>query len=108
MIRRLVPIICASVFALFHMITVVATLFSSHGAGEGQAFLVAIFDYPLVLLLQALPGGGHILYNSTVAYVWFFSVAGTVLYAVVGYCAGISLRAVAIFIRRWFEKHGAI
>lgn len=108
MIRRLVPIICASVFALFHMMMVVATLFSSHGAGEGQAFIVAILDYPLVLLLDALPSGGHILYNSTVAYVWFFSIAGTVLYALVGYGAGVLLRAVATFIRRRFEKYGAI
>ena len=108
MIRRLVPLICASFFALFHMIMVVATLFSSHGAGEGQALFVAIFDYPLVLLLQALPGGGHILYNSTVAYVWFFSIAGTLLYAAVGYCAGVLLRAAATFIRRRFGKYGAI
>jgi hypothetical protein len=90
------------------MILVVATLLSSHGAGEGQAFIVAILDYPLVLLLEALPGGGHILYNSTVAYVWFFSIAGTVLYAVVGYCVGVLLRAMATFIRRRFEKYGEI
>ena len=108
MTSRLAPIVCASVLGLFHVILVVATLFSSHGAGEGQAFIVAILDYPLVQLLEALPGGGQILYNSTVAYVWFFSIAGTVLYAVVGYCVGVLLRAVAAFIKGRFEKHGAI
>lgn len=87
---------------------VVATLFSSHGAGEGQAFMVAILDYPLVLLLEAVPGGGQILYNSTVAYVWFFSIAGTVFYAVVGYGAGLLLRALATFLRGWLEKNGTI
>ena len=108
MIRRLIPTICASVFALFHVVTVVATLFSSHGAGEGQAFIVAILDYPLLLLLEALPGGGYILYNSTVAYIWFFSIAGTVLYALVGYSAGILLRALATVIGRRLKKYGAI
>jgi hypothetical protein len=91
--RRQLPLIGASVFALFHAVMVVSTLIATRGAGEGQAFIVALFDFPLVLLLQALPGGGHILYGSTIAYVWFFSVAGTVLYAAIGFCAGILLRA---------------
>ena len=104
MTRRWIPIICAAVFAIFHIVLVVTALFSSHGAGEGQAFLVAIFDLPLVLLLEAVPGGGHILYGSTVAYVWFFSVVGTALYAVVGYGAGLLLRALATIMGRQFGK----
>ena len=91
--RHLLPLICASVFGLFHVLTVVSTLVSTHGAGEGQAFLVALLDFPLFLLLQAVPGGGHILYGSTVAYVWFFSIVGTILYATIGYFIGILLKA---------------
>jgi len=95
------------VFALFHVVIVVSTLFTSRGAGEGQAFIVAIFDFPLVLLLQALPGGGHILYGSTTAYVWFFSIAGTLLYAAIGYCMGALLRAAIAFRMSANEKRGA-
>jgi hypothetical protein len=91
--RLLLPLVFASVFALFHVLTVVLTLVSTRGGGEGQAFLVALLDFPLLLLLQAVPGGGYILYGSTVAYVWFFSVAGTLLYAATGYFVGVLLRA---------------
>ena len=100
--------ICASVFALFHVLTVVATLISSRGVGEGQAFLVAILDFPLVLLLQALPNGGYILYGSTVAYVWFFSIAGTLFYAAIGYCMGVLLRALIALVVPAHGKSGAI
>jgi len=93
-------LLCASVFALFHVFTVGATLLSSHGAGEGQAFVVLIFDFPLVALLQALPRGGYFLYGSTTAYIWFFSIAGTLLYAAVGYGAGALVRALIARIMR--------
>ena len=91
--RHRLPWICASVFALFHVVIVGSTLLTSRGAGEGQAFVVALFDFPLVLLLRSLPGGAYILYGSTTAYVWFFAIAGTLLYAAVGYCVGALLRA---------------
>jgi len=80
--------------ALFHIVIVVWTLVTSSGAGEGQAFLVALLDFPLVALLQAIPGGGKILYNSQHGYVLFFSVVGTLMYAVVGYAIGALVRAV--------------
>jgi len=104
----LLPLICASVFALLHALTVVSTLLYSNGAGEGQAFIVAVFDFPLVLLLQALPGGGHILYGSNTAYFWFFSVAGTFLYAAIGYCVGVLLRALIALKMPAKEKRDAI
>jgi len=37
-------------FVLFHVLTVVSTLVSTHGVGEGQAFLVALLGFPLFLL----------------------------------------------------------
>jgi hypothetical protein len=106
--RRLLPLICALVFVLFHVLTVVSTLVSTHGAGEGQGFLVALLDFPLFLLLQAVPGGGYILYGSTVAYVWFFSIAGTLFYATIGYFVGIVLRMLMARMTSANEKRGAI
>ena len=91
--RRLFPLISASAFAVLHVLTIVSTLISTGGHGEGQAFAVSLFDFPLVLLLQALPRGGYILYGSVTAYVWFFSIVGTLMYAAIGYILGIVLRA---------------
>lgn len=98
--RRSIPWVCAFVFAAFHVLTIVTTLFATGGVGEGQAFAVLFLDFPLVLLLSAVPKGGYILYNSTTAYVWFFSIAGTLMYAAVGYCFGVLLRALITRLRR--------
>ena len=86
------PWLFAAAFALLHVCTVVLMLISTGGHGEGQAFGVFLMDFPLVLLLQIVPGGGHILYGSVTAYVWFFSVVGTFMYAGIGYCIGGLLR----------------
>jgi hypothetical protein len=91
-IIRFVPPIGALVFGAFHVLTIVTTLFATHGHGEGQAFAVLFLDFPLVLLLQAVPGGGYILYQSVTAYVWFFSSVGTLMYLIVGYGLGVLLR----------------
>ena len=74
---------------LFHAFIVVLALVSTGGSGEGQAYIVLFFDLPLVLLLRIMPGGGYILYNSTIAYVGFFSIVGTLMYGVVGYGIGV-------------------
>ena len=97
---RSLPWICALVFAVFHLLVVVSALLATRGTGEGQALTVALFDFPLVLLLEALPNGRYILYSSTTAYVWFFSVAGTLMYAAAGYCFGALTRALATLIMR--------
>jgi fumarate reductase subunit C len=79
----------AAVFALFHILTVVSALISTGGSGEGQAFTVVFLDAPLVLLLRVVPGGGFILYNSDTAYIWFFCIAGTLMYGFVGLGLGL-------------------
>jgi hypothetical protein len=89
--RRL-PGICALLGTSFHVLTVVAMLLVTGGQGEGQAFWVALLDFPLILLLEAVPSGARILYNSVPAYIWIFSVVGTLMYAAVGYCVGVLLR----------------
>ena len=71
-----------------HLAFVVAPLLASGGHGEGQAFLVAMADFPLVFLLDRVPGGGHILYDSTPAYLTFFSIVGTLMYAGIGAAFG--------------------
>jgi hypothetical protein len=106
--RLLVPLISASVFVCFHLLTIVWTLISSGGHGEGQAFAVLLLDFPLVLLLQALPSGGHILYGSVTAYVWFFSIAGTLMYAAFGYFLGVLLRAVIRRVKKGDGKSSAV
>ena len=102
--RRRIPVVTATTFALFHFLTVVVTLLSSSGSGEGQAMLVALIDFPLVWLLQQVPGGGFILYNSVPAYVLFFSVVGTLMYTAVGYGVGALLQNVVVALMRTPEK----
>ena len=94
------PWICALIFAAFHVLTVVTTLVATQGQGEGQAFFVALVDFPLLMLLQALPNGAYVMYHSKVAYIWFFSIAGTLMYAAVGYCFGVLLRALVTSVRK--------
>ena len=92
------------IFAVLHLLAVVAPLVATQGSGEGQAFIVALVDFPLVMLLNALPNGSYILYKSSVAYVWFFSIAGTLMYAAIGYCLGILMRALVTRLRRGYER----
>jgi hypothetical protein len=101
---RNLPRICAWIFALFHVLVVGTTLLSTGGHGEGQAFTVLLFNLPLVLLLQVLPGGGHVLYDSPAAYVGFFLIAGTLMYAAIGYGFGFLLRALAAAAKQTSER----
>jgi hypothetical protein len=98
--RRPVPLVCALIFAAFHVLTVVTTLVVSRGHGEGPALFVALVDFPLVMLLDAVPHGSYILYKSRVAYLCFFSIAGTLMYAAIGYSFGVLLGALITRLRR--------
>ncbi len=93
-VKQWLPAVFAATFALFHLLTVTWTLVTTGGAGEGQAFTVLLFDWPLVILLDHVPRGGYILYGSVTMYVWFFSIAGTAMYAVIGYLLGTCFTAV--------------
>ena len=88
------PWICAGLLALIHVLLVVVPVLAAHGSGEGQAFIVFLADFPLVWALQHAPGGGYILYNSVCAYISFFSVMGTVMYAAIGFLVGLLYRAI--------------
>ena len=107
-LRRQIPWICALIFAAFHLLAVVTTLVATQGQGEGQAIFVALVDFPLLMLIEALPNGAYIMYNSRAAYIWFFSIAGTLMYAAIGYCFGVLLRALVTRLRRANERGSAI
>jgi len=94
--RLLTPLRLALLFTAAHLLFVVIPLITSGGSGEGQAMAVALFDAPLVHILLKLHGGSDLLYSvgDTRAYMWFFAVAGTFMYAAVGFVLGLLLRLV--------------
>ena len=86
---RSLTIATAAIFALFHIIVVVIPVLSSGGSGETQAFATAIFDLPIVWLLDLVPAGRAVLYGSPPsAYILTFSVGGTLMYAALGALVG--------------------
>jgi hypothetical protein len=97
------PWICAFLVALAHLLIVVTTLVDTQGSGEGQAFLVLFYDFPLVLLLDHIPQGGHILYSSISAYIWFFSIVGTLMHGLIGFGVGMLFSLLKSLIARGFQ-----
>jgi len=89
-VKRSTPLIGALLFAGIHVLLVVIPVVSSGGSGEGQAMAVAYCDFPLVFLLEKSARGGQLLYGigQSRQYVWFFSIAGTLMYAAVGFVLG--------------------
>lgn len=85
------PIIFCSIWALFHLCTVVLLLVITGGSGELQGWVVWLLDFPLVILLQAIPHGNTFLYGSALNYIFFFSLFGTAMYAVIGWWVGYFL-----------------
>ena len=92
------PWICAGVFAAIHILFVALPVISSGGSGEGQAIMVAVFDFPLVYLMLRTHSGACILYGclepSPIPYVVFIPVVGTLMYAVFGFLTGVLCRAI--------------
>jgi hypothetical protein len=86
--KRAATLICAGTFGLFHIIVVVLPVIASGGGGESQGMRVAIFDMPLVVVLDHVPGGGRIVYYDVGAYLVFFSLVGTLMYASCGALIG--------------------
>ncbi len=57
--------------------------------------MISFAEFPLVLLLQVIPGGSTILYTSVAAYIAFFSVVGSIMYATVGAGLGALINRLA-------------
>lgn len=94
--RSKAPIlIVTTIFALFHIIVVAIPVVTSGGSGEGQGFAAAIFDFPIVWLLELFPAGRGVLYGSAhTVYLFIFSIGGTLMYAGVGAVIGFALRKI--------------
>jgi ABC-type Na+ efflux pump permease subunit len=85
-------LVVAALFAAFHVLVVVPVLFETGGHGEHQGLVVAILDMPLVpvwdLIAPGNPMGLAAAERRLLHYVWFFSIAGTLMYAAVGALVG--------------------
>ena len=77
--------------AVFHVVVVVIPLLLSGGTGEAGktvGWFVIIFDFPLLFTLNTtLP---NILkhFIDSMGFIWFFSLCGTLLYALGGWLIG--------------------
>ncbi|MBT3288868.1 MAG: hypothetical protein HN849_33035 [Victivallales bacterium] len=98
--KRAATLICAAVFALFHVIVVAMPVILSGGGGEKQAFAVIYFDLPLVVALELIPGGEKLLGGNLTAYVAFVSVVGTLMYACCGALIGYAVDRVRVRLSR--------
>ena len=86
-----VPIILASLGALFHIIFVAYPLVASvlfDMGSEGLAMWLVIVDFPLVWLEDAAIKRWSLLNPSNVMRVFYFSFFGTIMYAICGWFVG--------------------
>ena len=86
--RQLCMWTLAALLAAFHVVMVSLPVLTSRGSGEGQAFMVMIFDFPLVWFVKATLGPGVLYGNSQELYIFIFSVVGALMYAAVGASIG--------------------
>ena len=95
------PTVGAAVLGSFHALVVAWPVIATWGNGEGQAFAVALFDFPLVAALSLFPAGRSLLYNGpSWAYVSVFAVGGTIMYGAVGAVAGLAVQRLVRAARR--------
>jgi hypothetical protein len=82
-------VVTAAISVLFHIIVVTVPVVLSGGSGETQAFITAIFDFPIFWLLELFPGGRGVLYGSSPStYILVFGLGGTLMYATAGALLG--------------------
>jgi hypothetical protein len=99
--RWIAAAIGATLFGLFHVWAVAAPLVSTWGHGEGQAFGVLLFDFPLDALMVLVPGGRHVRDTLSLSgYVLFYSIGGTIMYCCAGAIAGLVVRRATRAVRR--------
>jgi hypothetical protein len=91
MMARTWVVVGALLGAAFHLVTVLPALLVRETGDLGQMILVFLLDMPLFLLLKVLPGGAYILEGPPTTFILFFSIAGTLMYAVVGAIIGYGL-----------------
>ena len=92
-VRWLTPTVGAAVLGSLHALVVALPVLGTWGHGEGQAFAVGLFDFPLVAVLSLFAAGRSLLYNGpSWAYVSVFAVGGTLMYCGIGAAAGLAVR----------------
>lgn len=74
-----------------HFLIIGFTLLLTGGVGESQGYIILFFDFPLVWLLTLIPAGGFILDGSRLAYLTFFPIVGTLMYALAGMMLGYAI-----------------
>ena len=83
-----VPIILASIGALFHLIFVVYPLVASGYSGEGIAMWLLIVDFPLWWLENAARKFWGVLGLSKTMHILYYSIFGTLMYILAGWVVG--------------------
>jgi hypothetical protein len=91
----------AVIFAALHLIVVGTAILESDGDDEeGLAYVLALCDFPLYAMCDFTAICGHKYYGPVVSGL-FFLVAGTLMYAVVGFLVG----AVIDWVRTLIARH---
>src|SRR5450432_1144421 len=91
--RVSLPILFALVFGGLHVVFALSELVPNGTSGESPALGFLLYDYPLHWLVNHFAWGGPFRFDSGRHYVWFFSVAGTLMHGVLGFCLGILVRS---------------
>lgn len=90
--RSRLPFLLAAIFAAFHLIVVGGVILESAGSGggEGFAFAILVYDFPLIVLCQ-WPPGTYLCYGVAHGSYSVLLISGTVLYGLVGFVIGIMI-----------------
>ncbi|MGD9853037.1 MAG: hypothetical protein AB7T38_17450 [Nitrospirales bacterium] len=98
----------STVYALtgvvFHLVVVVIPLLLSGGTGEAgkSAGLIALFfDFPLTILEISFRTIEHLVVTSTMGYLLYYSLGGSLLYALGGWILGFLMDSLS---RRCLRK----
>ena len=83
-----ITIVLAIIFGVIHFIVVGIPFIKAGGGGEELLYII-IIDFPLYWMAELLLPGS--LYNSVAFNFWLFPIAGTIMYAAVGYFFGMGV-----------------
>lgn len=89
----------AAIFAAFHLIVLGGAILESPQGGEGFAFVVLVYDWPLLALSQHCAICGHKYHGwgfEKLVILW----AGTLMYALAGLLIGTAINGVRSLIER--------
>jgi hypothetical protein len=81
----------ALIGVVFHFVVVVVPLLVSGGTGEagkGAGWIALIFDFPLTLLELNILAIEHLVVTSTMGYILYYTLGGSLLYGLVGWLIG--------------------